>query len=669
MSVDAAGVVVLSYGAGAEEKGLLASLLGAGVRPTSIVLVHNPSAPGQPPPPVPAGCELVQADHNLGYAGGMNLGIERQLQRGAELILLVTHDARLRPDALPALVEAARLGPDYGVLGPALVLAGTEEPFSFGGRTRSNGSLTHVHERPAESLGGVSACDWIDGGTMLIRAAVLDRIGGFDERFWSYGEEADLCLRVTRAGYGVGVVLGALAEQEPGGTKRLGAWSYLLNRNGIAYAGRAAGLWGILFTSSRATATAGVCLLRAGARAARIREGDPAIPWAEAAGTFRGVLDFYRRRWGPPPALPGTSDITNTRPLRRPRVLHMSPDPEIGGGMASALRALLRSPLAESYELEVATTYRNSEPFGRLAVYVRAIFTLASWRMRRRGRIVHVHAAVRGSMYRKSVCVLAAKALRSRVVLQVHAGPGDVESFASRINRPSRELFRAAFRAADVSLAVSRASASALERVLDVGPVGVVPNAAPRMELAARAGGEGGAGALYLGGFADPAKGGDDLLAALAQAGGSAPELRVTMAGPGELPESGRELIAGRPGWSWRGWLTEPEKDAALAETDVFILASVSEGLPMALLEAMGSGLAIVATEVGGVPEVLETERDALLVPPGDPGALARALGRLAHDPGLRARLGDSARRRADELGADGIAARLDAIYSGLLRG
>lgn len=604
----------------------------------------------------------------------MNLGIERQIARGAGDVLVLTHDARLRPGAVAVLMDAARRAPEYGVLGPALVLAGTEEPFSFGAMTRSNGSVTHVRERPAKTGDGIAGCDWIDGGTMLLRGSMLRRIGGFDERYFMYAEDADLCLRAARAGYRVGVVVDAVAEQAPGGAKRRASWAYLITRNGLEYARSARGRHGVLFVAARSSLQAGFGLLRAGARAGHLRAGDAGEPWAESIGTLVGMVDFVRRRWGPPPALPGPGDVMNTRPphdgaTHLPRVLHMGPGLEIGGGMAAALRSLLDSPLADRYVLDVVATYRGPAPLERLAIFGAALARLLAWRLRRRGRIVHVHAAVRGSMYRKSVFVLVAKALRSRVVLQVHAGPGDVEAFAARINRPSRELFRAAFRATDVSLAVSRASASALERALDVGPVGVVPNAAPQMELAAHVGGEGGATALYLGGFADPAKGGDDFLVAAAQAVSAAPELRVTMAGPGELPESGRELIARRPGCEWRGWLTEPEKDAALGQADFFVLASVSEGLPMALLEAMASGLAIVATDVGGVPEVLESERDALLVPAGDPRALAQALVRLAADPGLRARLGASARERADELGADRVAARLDAIYSGLLRG
>ena len=88
-------------------------------------------------------------------------------------------------------------------------------------------------------------------------------------------------------------------------------------------------------------------------------------------------------------------------PERR-RVLHMGPNPEIGGGMAAALRALLGSPLAEEYELDVVATYRRPDPLDRLRVFLGALARLAGWSLRRRGRIVHVHAKDCTVTYRQS---------------------------------------------------------------------------------------------------------------------------------------------------------------------------------------------------------------------------------------------------------------------------
>ena len=81
------------------------------------------------------------------------------------------------------------------------------------------------------------------------------------------------------------------------------------------------------------------------------------------------------------------------------------------------------------------------------------------------------------------------------------------------------------------------------------------------------------------------------------------------------------------------------------AAMDAFILPSLTEGTPMALLEAMAHGLPVIASAVGGVPAVLRNDDNGLLIMPGDPGALAQAMVRIGESRELRARLGAQARR------------------------
>lgn len=86
---------------------------------------------------------------------------------------------------------------------------------------------------------------------------------------------------------------------------------------------------------------------------------------------------------------------------------------------------------------------------------------------------------------------------------------------------------------------------------------------------------------------------------------------------------------------------------ALLSTADVFVLPSLSEARPRSIIEAMSLGVAVVATDTGGIPSLIEPDHTGLLVAPADAAALAESLGRLVRDPELRQRLGTAARRSA----------------------
>ena len=85
-----------------------------------------------------------------------------------------------------------------------------------------------------------------------------------------------------------------------------------------------------------------------------------------------------------------------------------------------------------------------------------------------------------------------------------------------------------------------------------------------------------------------------------------------------------------------RGWLGEAELLQALRESDVLVLPSWAEGLPNAMVEAMAARLAVVATRVGAIPEVVTDGHSAMLVEPRNPESLAAALAAVLDDPQLR---------------------------------
>jgi glycosyltransferase involved in cell wall biosynthesis len=107
--------------------------------------------------------------------------------------------------------------------------------------------------------------------------------------------------------------------------------------------------------------------------------------------------------------------------------------------------------------------------------------------------------------------------------------------------------------------------------------------------------------------------------------------------------------------------------DAILAAVDVAAMSSDFEGTPLFAFECMAAGTPLVATAVGGLPDMLEDGRSALLVPPRDPEALAGALSSALADAALRESLAAAARSRLERYRIDAVAERFAALYTELL--
>ncbi|HTT34857.1 MAG TPA: glycosyltransferase [Thermoplasmata archaeon] len=167
-------------------------------------------------------------------------------------------------------------------------------------------------------------------------------------------------------------------------------------------------------------------------------------------------------------------------------------------------------------------------------------------------------------------------------------------------------------------------------------------------------------------------KGVHRFLSALAEAGDRPFAGIVAGAGPEEAAV--RHRLATDPALMGRvrfvGPVTEEEKPALLAQTDVFVLPSTSDTSSVALLEAMASGVACLASDDGGPADLIDDGSTGRLAPVRTDGPLGRALGELLDDPGGRARLGSAARARVVATGSIvATARRFISLYEHLLAG
>ncbi|HVG95020.1 MAG TPA: glycosyltransferase [Planctomycetota bacterium] len=301
------------------------------------------------------------------------------------------------------------------------------------------------------------------------------------------------------------------------------------------------------------------------------------------------------------------------------------------------------------------------------------------WMRRRlsaeRPDVVHTHLAKAGALGR-----LCAASLGIRTVVHTFHGHHLTAPFPAGRAARLAERALAPLAAAIVCLSegqrrdlVERFRVVPASRAVVIGPGLDVPRLRARADalrasaIRARVAPDGRPVALWLGRFAKVKR-----PLALLDAIGSLPRgtLRLVLAGDGPLLPAARAR-ARALGLEGDVVFVGPVSDAPdwILASDLVVLASASEGTPLALLEAMALGRPVVSTAVGGVPDVVEHEATGLLASPGD-GAegVGRALARLAADAGLRARLGAEGARRVESAhSAERLVEGTAALYARIL--
>ena len=349
---------------------------------------------------------------------------------------------------------------------------------------------------------------------------------------------------------------------------------------------------------------------------------------------------------------------------RAPRILMVGTALDGRGGVAAVLSVLRASGLFEREAVHYVSTHREGGALAKLGHAGAGLWATLRTCLTRRPAIVHAHASSGASFVRKSLVLLLARASGCKTIFHLHGGT--FRQYAlERSGSLMRRWIRHTLERSSLVIGLSDSWATFLRGFAPQARVAVVPNAVP-LPAATE---EGTPGRILFLGRIEPAKGTAELLEAVATLAPHFPQLCLVLGGSGDL--AGFRHAAAQRGIAGRielpGWLDGAARDAELARASVFCLPSHAEGLPMAVLEAMAAGKAVVASSVGGIPELVRDGENGLLVPPHDGAALATALARLLEDAGLRSRLGASARKTVEtQYSTQAVCGRLAAIYNDL---
>jgi N-acetylglucosaminyl-diphospho-decaprenol L-rhamnosyltransferase len=189
---------------------------------------------------------LIEGDHNTGFGAGVNTALPAV--RDDELVLLVNPDVTFSADILSGLRAALEHDPAAASITPALVnAAGAPVPTARGFPSISDLLFRRVHE--VRSSGAVVPADWICGAFMLWRPGVLQSLGGFDERYFLFYEDVDVCRRASAEGWRFLLHGGLRACHDVGHSHRHSRQAQKISRSSRrTYASKHLGRWGILAT-------------------------------------------------------------------------------------------------------------------------------------------------------------------------------------------------------------------------------------------------------------------------------------------------------------------------------------------------------------------------------------------------------------------------------------
>ncbi len=146
-------------------------------------------------------CLFIENSENLGFASGMNRGIRVALDRGADYVWLFNYDAQAAADSLSLLIDTASSHPEAGLFSPVITDQNEKVWFAKGQIDFLRMRATHVEPSPRELTADAYPSPFLTGCALLIRRGALESIGFFDEDFFLYYEDADLCLRAKASGF------------------------------------------------------------------------------------------------------------------------------------------------------------------------------------------------------------------------------------------------------------------------------------------------------------------------------------------------------------------------------------------------------------------------------------------------------------------------------------
>lgn len=315
------------------------------------------------------------------------------------------------------------------------------------------------------------------------------------------------------------------------------------------------------------------------------------------------------------------------------RILEIGPSPiKSKGGMATVIRGIMEDEQLNSKQsIDLHESYSDGNIVYRfifsIAAFLRFLFIYNQY------NIFHIHMASYGSTFRKGYYIRFLKKRNKKIILHVHGAEYLV--FFEKLGEKKKSIVKNIWNNCDIVIVLSEEWKTQFEQLFNHKNIIIINNGIDTEQYKnGKCNIENFRNNFLFLGRLGKRKGTYDIISAVERVVNKYPDIVVYMAGDGDIDEVKSLILQKNLNRHIKvvGWINFEQKIDLFKKNATILLPSYNEGLPMALLEGMAAGKAIITTNVGGIPELVINGDNGLVLEPGDIDALCKAMCRIMED-------------------------------------
>jgi len=327
------------------------------------------------------------------------------------------------------------------------------------------------------------------------------------------------------------------------------------------------------------------------------------------------------------------------------KILYVAPNINVKGGISTVIKGYLSTELSKRHKILLVSSHVDGTKVKKLAQAVLGLCNMFVHLAFTKIDIVHIHGSDIVSSTRKYLYFRLAKFFGPKIIYHFHGALFLDQYMTASATR--KRIFRELFETSDLVICLSGSWATSVLSIAPRATTTVVKNAVPMPVLSEPSAAPLGPVRITFLGLIGERKGVFDLIKAVKMIYNNGLNIHLSIAGNGETKKLREEIV--KDGLEeiveFLGWINDRVRDTLLRKTDIFVLPSYGEGMPMSILEAMSYAIPVISTRVGGIPEVVVHEETGYLIEPGDLKDLYVRLVTLVKDESKRRCMGDKGRR------------------------